>query len=215
MPEQEDTGRPRASETSDSTPESAGGRIVFLNGTSSAGKTSIAAELLHVLDEPSFHLQVDAFHAMRTSKEIAPGELEAVLKRTWPGFHRAVAGMASAGNNIVVDHVLSERWRLLDCLALLEPRNVLFVGVHCSPEELRRREKARGDRPPGLAARQLDRVHAHGVYDIECDTTTASPRDCAERIKDFLPRAPSPTAFECLRRLLLEPAPRSRPGCFP
>ncbi|MBJ6998882.1 AAA family ATPase [Streptomyces sp. CRPSP2-6A1] len=100
-------------------PEAArNGLIIFLNGTSSSGKSSIAEELLEVLDEPSFHLPVDAFHAMRTRREVDPEELPAILRRTWMGFHRAVAGMAAAGNNVVVDHVLSEEWRLLDCLEL-------------------------------------------------------------------------------------------------
>lgn len=189
------------------------GRIIFLNGTSSSGKSSIARELLDTLDEPYFHLPVDAFHAMRTRREVAPEGLDVLLRRTWMGFHRAVAGMAAAGNNVVVDHILSEEWRLLDCLALFPARDVVLVGVHCSPAELERRERARGDRPAGLAAAQLDRVHAHGLYDVECDTTAAGAADCARRIRDFLPRRPRPTAFERLRAALrseaLPPAPES------
>ncbi|GBP99597.1 putative O-phosphotransferase [Streptomyces spongiicola] len=188
--------------------ESPAGKIIFLNGTSSSGKSSIAAELLRILDEPWFHMPVDAFHAMRSAGEVAPEELPLVLRRTWQGFHRAVAGMAAAGNNVVVDHVLSEEWRLRDCLRLFEPRNVVLVGVRCSVEELRRRELARGDRPAGLAARQLRQVHAYGPYDVECDTTTASSTDCARRIRSFLTRRPFPTAFE---RLRAEAAPGGRP----
>ena len=179
-----------------------GGRIIFLNGTSSSGKSSIAKELLRILDEPYFHMPVDAFHAMRSRVEIAEDELGDVLRRTWMGFHRAVAGMAAAGNNVVVDHPLSEEWRLLDCLGLFARRDVVLVGVRCSLEELDRRERERGDRPAGLAARQYHRVHAHGRYDLECDTTTDSAADCARRIGDFLPRRPLPTAFEQLRAKL-------------
>jgi len=177
-----------------------GGLIIFLNGTSSSGKSSIARELLSVLDGPYFHMPVDAFHAMRTRREFSPDELRTVLKHTWMGFHRAVAGMAAAGNNIVVDHIFSEPWRLQDCLALFNPKDVVLVGVRCPLPELERREQARGDRPVGLAARQIDRVHAHGSYDVECDTSTTGPVDCARRIRDFLPRRPTPTAFERLRR---------------
>lgn len=119
------------------------------------------------------------------------------------GFHRAVAGMAAAGNNVVVDHVLSEEWRLRDCLALFPARDVVLVGVRCSLEELERRERERGDRPVGLAARQYHQVHAHGLYDVECDTSTASAVDCALEISDFLPRRPLPTAFERLKRVRL------------
>ncbi|MEH0431926.1 AAA family ATPase [Streptomyces stelliscabiei] len=176
-----------------------GGLIIFLNGTSSSGKSSIAAELLRVLDEPSFHIPVDAFHAMRTGREIPPERLAGVLHDTWRGYHRAIAGMAAAGNLVVMDHVLSAEWRLRDCLDLFVPQDVVFVGVHCPRAELERRERQRGDRPPGLAARQLAQVHAHGLYDVECDTSRADPPQCAARIKDFLSARPTPTAFQRLR----------------
>ncbi|MFY1675919.1 MULTISPECIES: chloramphenicol phosphotransferase CPT family protein [unclassified Streptomyces] len=177
------------------------GRIIFLNGTSSSGKSSIARELLDILDDGVFfHLAVDDFNAMRTRRPLAAGELDAALRRTRMGFHRSVAAMAEVGNDIVLDHVLSEPWRLLDCLTVLRPDDVLFVGVHCPLAELTRREEARGDRPAGLAARQFDLVHRHGDYDLECDTGDSDPRECARRIAEFLPERPRPTAFARLRR---------------
>ncbi|MFE5207788.1 chloramphenicol phosphotransferase CPT family protein [Streptomyces sp. NPDC056600] len=176
------------------------GRIIFLNGTSSSGKSSIARELLTVLDDGVFfHLAVDSFNAMRTKRELGQAELDAALRRTRMGFHRSIAAMAEVGNDVVVDHVLSEPWRLADCLTVLRPESVLFVGVRCSLDELLRRERARGDRPSGLAAHQYDLVHSHGDYDLECDTTRMSARECALRIKDFLQRRPTPTAFSRLR----------------
>jgi chloramphenicol 3-O phosphotransferase len=111
--------------------------------------------------------------------------------------------MAAAGNDLVVDHVLSEPWRLDDCLTVLAGADVFLVGVHCPLPELERRERARGDRPPGLAAHQYAVVHAHGVYDVECDTDAASPRACAELIKahveSSVARSEPPTAFRRLR----------------
>jgi chloramphenicol 3-O phosphotransferase len=109
--------------------------------------------------------------------------------------------MAEAGNDVIADHVLSEPWRLLDCLAVMANYRVVFVGVRCAPAELERRERERGDRTPGAALAQEPLVHAHGLYDVECDTTTASPCDCAVRIRDFLGTGQAPTAFERLRSL--------------
>jgi chloramphenicol 3-O phosphotransferase len=188
------------------TPVVSPGQIILLNGVSSSGKTSIARQLLLVLDRPYFCLSVDAINSMRAKErtaELSPADLAAVLTRTRAGFHRAVAGMARAGNDIVADYVLSERWRLLDCLTVLAGLDVVLVGVHCSAAELERRERARGDRLPGQAAGQLEQVHAHGVYDIECDTTATGSRDCAIRIKDFLSRRAGPSAFDQLRSELL------------
>jgi len=82
---------------------------------------------------------------------------------------------------------------------VLRSEDVLFVGVHCQLDELARREQARGDRPAGLAEHQFDLVHSHGDYDLECDTSAASPRECAQQIKEFLPLRPTPTAFTRLR----------------
>jgi chloramphenicol 3-O phosphotransferase len=186
-------------------PGMAAGRVIFLNGTSSSGKSSIARELLDVLDDGVyFHFAVDAFGAMRTRRELPPDEVDAALRRTREGFHRSIAAMASVGNGVVVDHVLSEPWRLVDCLRVLPPEDVVLVGVHCPPEELARREAARGDRPAGLALRQYDLVHAHGDYDLEVDSGAASPRACAEAVRDYLPRHTAPGAFTRLRAKLLQ-----------
>lgn len=180
------------------------GRIIFLNGVSSSGKSSIAEQLLLVLDTPYFHMSVDVINGLRAKKrtlELAPDSLREVLMRTRAGFHRAAAGMAHAGNDVVVDHVLSEPWRLTDCLAVMNGLDVVFVGVHCELDELRRREIARGDREIGQGEAQLAQVHSHGLYDLEFDTATISPRECALRIKDFLAQPAGVRAFDRLRDL--------------
>jgi chloramphenicol 3-O phosphotransferase len=186
----------------DSTDITRSGRIIFLNGTSSSGKTSIAEQLLLGLDRPYFHLSVDAINAMRAkarTMELDSVELDRVLKRTRMGFRRAVAGMALAGNDLVVDYVLSEPWRLADCLEVWAGLDVVLIGVRCSLQELERRERARGDRNVGQAAGQLVQVNAHGRYDFEVDTTFDDPARSAARIMDYLARHTSPGAFEALR----------------
>ncbi|MFC4590108.1 chloramphenicol phosphotransferase CPT family protein [Sphaerisporangium corydalis] len=182
------------------------GTIILLNGTSSSGKTSIARELLNLLDGTWFHMPVDDFHAMRSKREIADQDLQAEIDRTIKGFHRAVAGMAAAGNNLVVDHPLSLRWRLLDLLDVLVPEKTVLVGVRCPLAELERREVERGDRQRGLAALQYHQVHSYELHDLDVDTSVHSPRECALQIRDALPDLPRPTAFETLRRTLRKPA---------
>ena len=123
------------------------GQVIFLNGSSSSGKSSIAQELLEVMEGPYFHLGVDAFNGMRAKRRtlgLSPAELTAVLARTRAAFTARRPGWPGPGNDVVVDHVLSERWRLLDCLQVMDGLDVVFVGVRCSPAELARRERARG-----------------------------------------------------------------------
>lgn len=177
---------------------SAPGRIVLLNGASSSGKSSLARELLDLFDDPWFHIPVDAFHAMRAHKDLTRPELESLFKRTRQGYHRAVSGMARAGNSIVADHVLSEPWRLVDILEQWAGLDVTMVGVHCRLEELNRRESARGDREPGTAASQFDVVHAGVDYDCDVDTSALSARECALKIKQIVNDRPTPGAFDRL-----------------
>jgi hypothetical protein len=81
----------------------------------------------------------------------------------------------------VVDHVFSEQWRLLDCLTVFAGLDVvLFVGIHCSIIELRRRERARGDREIGQAEAQLAQV-----------TLTKSTTSSATRQR--MTRSPAPS----------------------
>jgi chloramphenicol 3-O phosphotransferase len=194
---------------------SGGGQIVFLNGTSSSGRTSIAQQLMQILRRPYFHLSVDGFNGMRSAaatSELSAAEVAEVLERTVLGFHRAVAGMAEAGNDIVVDHGLGEPHWFTDCLTQWKNFDVVFIAVRCSLTELARRERLRGDRQPGRAAEQFDRVHAHGGYDVECDTELNHPRDCAMQIKDFLATPDQSRAFDRLRAVRLGTDWAERPG---
>ncbi|MCW2943245.1 MAG: chloramphenicol phosphotransferase, partial [Actinomycetia bacterium] len=101
------------------------------------------------------------------------------------GFHRAVAGMSAAGNHVVVDYVLSQRWRLLDCLDLFTAGSVVLVGVHCPLLELERREQVRGDRTPGLAA-TWDRTAAVNLRAPVLLAQESGARDGGTRVR---PRA--------------------------
>lgn len=195
------------------------GHIIFLNGPSSAGKTSIARALQCCLSEPYLHIALDTFlgmfppHFVETpgsGSEVPSSDGDDVLaiyltpgaKRLISGYHHAVAACALAGNNLIVDHVLLERQWLEECVALLAAFSVFFVGIHCPLQVLEARENARGDRTPGLARVQYDRVHAHRLYDLEIDTSLASARDCATRIVEALRHSPTRSAFQQLSLIL-------------
>ena len=49
---------------------------------------------------------------------------------------------------------------------------------------LEARERQRGDRLIGLARWQFDRVHRDMRYDLEIDTSIATPLECAEVIRN-------------------------------
>jgi chloramphenicol 3-O phosphotransferase len=177
------------------------GRIILLNGASSSGKSSIGRALLPLLADPWFLVPVDAFGAMRSmvhNRVLDDAEIDGMLRRTRLGYHRAVAALASVGNDVIMDYPLSERWRLDDLLDVLGAYDVTLVEVRCAPDELERREQGRGDRPAGLALSQAE-VYGLGEQDIAVDTTHTSPEVCAKTIADLLPTLASPKAFDRLR----------------
>lgn len=182
--------------------------IILLNGTSSAGKTTLAKALQGIMDAPYLHAPIDSFKDMMPEAEIfgEPGssQWQPLFDRMLSGFHHSLAALAGAGNNLIVDHLFVQRaepqkW-LMECLDLLSPFTVYFIGVHCRLEELRRREQARGDRGEGLAEWQLSRVHRHGVYDLEVDTLALSATQCALKIKALVKRDAHPQALATLRQ---------------
>lgn len=181
------------------------GQIIFLNGTSSSGKTTIARSLQEKLAEPYMHISIDNFFYFYPERVWNPTREEdvALLARLIPpvvsGFHRAIASLAEAGNQLIVDHVLEQDAWLRECLDDWSGLEVYFVGVKCPLEVLEQREAARGDRTPGLARYQYDRVHAHGLYDVEVDTAVFTVDECVTKIMEALAQEGLPRAFSQLR----------------
>jgi len=162
------------------------GRILFLNGASSSGKSSIAKVLQEMLEQPCIHLCIDDYLGA-FQKDL--WDNKEIVQREWPhiisGFHAAAAAIARAGNLVVVDDVLEQSppW-VGSLLELFDGLDVIFIGVHCPLEELVRREEERGDRRKGMVRLQFDQVHAQAVYDVEVDTSVLSPDECASLIVD-------------------------------
>ena len=197
------------------------GNIIILNGTSSSGKTSIVNALQEVLEAPYLEAGIDKFLWMLPGRYLnvplwrelfayiwrENGEaMELAMIKAGPlgdqlmsGMHQAIAALARAGNNVVADHVLLEARWLQECAALFAETWTLFVGVRCPLEVLEERERARTDRTLGQARAQYEVVHAHGLYDLEVDTSRFSPLECALQIKRRLQDGPPPKAFQALK----------------
>lgn len=181
------------------------GQIIFLNGASSSGKSSIAKALQEIIERPCVHLCIDDY--LGTFQKRLWDDKE-VVHREWPniiaGFHAAAAAIARAGNLVIVDDVLEEELPWIEhMLAFFDGLDVTFVGVHCSLEELERREKKRDDRRQGMARQQFEQVHAQAIYDIEVDTLALSPGECASIIVECVDAKHRPTAFEQLQERFL------------
>ena len=157
--------------------------VIFLNGTSSAGKTAIALELQSRLEEVYFVYSRDVFQSMFpgyvwTNKEL----MKNIGPKMFRGFHDSIATFAKAGNHIIVDHVLNRPEWIYECADALSGISVMLVGVKCPIDVAEKRERERGDREIGLVRSQFDIVHAHELYDYEVDTSLYSSEECADMI---------------------------------
>jgi chloramphenicol 3-O phosphotransferase len=193
------------------------GNIIFLNGCSSSGKTTLALKLQQLLPEPYQHIALDQFRdgmpiSVRglnapaqtpgaSGLNVVPVEKDGEWvteiqfgdhgERVLKGMRRSIATFSDLGANVIVDDLLFKREYLDDYVKVLDPTKVWFIGVKCSLEEVNVRESKRPGRFPGTATSHFDQVHAHGeAYDLEVDTSSEPPKAVALRIIERLQTPP-------------------------
>jgi chloramphenicol 3-O phosphotransferase len=188
------------------------GRVIVLNGTSSAGKSTLMRALQARLDGAWLGVGIDTVvfalpkayldpplwgevfrYVPAEPGAAAPFRIETgeLGMRLVDGLHRMVASLADAGLSVLVDHVLLEPAWLADLLSRLAAHEVLLVGVRCPLEVVVERERARRDRTIGQAAAQHDVVHRGVTYDVEVDTSRLAPAAAAEVVAAALAARPS------------------------
>ncbi len=174
--------------------------VIILNGVGSVGKTSTARALQTVAAKPFLHVSMDSFAQMLPERMFGHPDgmifetvqeqgLPSVVIRTGPvmaramrGMRHAIAAMAAQGNDIVVDDVMLDATDAEEYRALLTHAQLRFVGLFAPLDVVEARERARGDRQPGLARWQFERVHQGQRYDLEIKTSGSTPNGNAQRI---------------------------------
>ena len=177
-------------------------QVIILNGVGSVGKSSTARALQTIVARPFLHVAMDAFIDMLPAAMLDHRDglmLETIERRGQPsvrvrsgpvveramrGMRRAVAAMAAAGNDLIVDEVMMGPEKARDYRLLMGGFEVRLVGLFAPLEVLEARERRRGDRRLGLARWQYGRVHRGMVYDLRIDAGQTTPLETAERIRD-------------------------------
>ena len=192
--------------------------IIFLNGCSSAGKTTIARAIQHLSEKPWLLIGIDAFIEMMPSDyvgfgdkadqgfhfipehdEVGPlmrieeGDYGRKIVKTVP---KVIKILADENHDIILDEVIFEDDGLPEYRQALSQHSVYFIGVFCDLEILQEREILRGDRARGLGRDQIGRVHpASRTYDLTVDTTHTPAFQCAKSILEFIEANPDPKGF--------------------
>jgi chloramphenicol 3-O-phosphotransferase/GNAT superfamily N-acetyltransferase len=178
------------------------GTIIWLNGVSSSGKSTLAKTLQERLPKPFYTLSNDMF----TNDIVSPDKFinldwRETYYRVLIGMYHAVRAFSDIGIDPIVDDVLLRvDDRLEQCVELLCDYPVLFVHVLCPIDELRRREKERSDRGIGQGESQLTELNPQDTYDITVNTHEDSVERCADRIIEFLDFPEKRKAFKILRQ---------------
>jgi len=196
--------------------------VLFLNGTSSSGKTSIARELQALHITPLLHTGIDTLYNMLPAKSVGDMPSAAfgyryimrngVLDHIQVGVYAErllactvpITNVLLAHNNdLVIDEILfagEERLFLYAYAAIFSQVRAYFIKVDCPLEILEAREAQRPDRHRGVARTQYGNVHNHGYeYDFEVNTGIDSPSLCAQKIMHFTQQCPEPSAFAAVR----------------
>lgn len=184
------------------------GRVILLNGTSSAGKTTLARAIQDESTTPVVYWGIDTLFGLvppnwgggRDGPRSRDGfwydrsgrtedGRPLLVVRYGPVGHRmllsacaAAAAFPRGGDDLVIDEMLLTPDLMSVWLTALAGLEVLLVCVTCPLAVAERRELARGG-APGLARGHLETVHDHGVpYDLVVDTSTGTPEELARRV---------------------------------
>lgn len=175
--------------------------VIIINGPSSAGKTTLARALQKQFDIPFLHFSFDVFREQPVlpMEQINNGTFSwsSMRPAVFRGVHRCVPALATAGNNVIFDHIIETEAWLVELVDLFVGLDVFLVGLHCSPAELERRERRRGDRRPGEALRDLESVHSFVSYDLELNSEEPA-EDNARHLIDAWKQRQRPSVFDRL-----------------
>ena len=199
------------------------GTVIVLNGTGSAGKSSIVAALQQISPIPYVNVGIDTFwvhmfpwswvNARTAGVKLTPVDGSAPPKCAWDvqpyghqfisGLHHTVATLAQLGHHLIVDHAFDHQRWVEECLQIWRNIPVYLVGVRCPLDVLLQRAEARKaermDVYPQIVTWEFDETHRHtrGIYDLEVDTSRLSSIECARQILWHIEQAP-PRAFNQL-----------------
>ncbi|MBF6289517.1 chloramphenicol phosphotransferase CPT family protein [Nocardia cyriacigeorgica] len=180
-------------------------RVIFLNGTSSSGKTTLARAIQDESEVPFVYWGIDTLFGLvppnwgggrdgplsrdgfwyDRSGHDTDGNPTVVIRcgplgrRLLHSACAAAATFAHGGDNLVIDEMLLTPDLLPIWMNALTGLDVQLVGVTCPLPVAEQRERAR-NHPIGLARGHFHSVHDHGhPYDTMVDTGTATPTELA------------------------------------
>ena len=162
------------------------GKIIYLNGVTSSGKTSIV-EALRACGAKFYYLSDDIFedHIIDNIQYGTPGYNEALAEAVFL-MHRTARLFSDAGKTVVIDSMLVENEGFTPhyerVLEIYKDCPLCMVEVYCPLEICRQRNLKRGDRTEFQSQEQAAVMAKNVRYDLRLNTSLLSPGQCAAQI---------------------------------
>ena len=161
------------------------GHILFLNGVTSSGKTSIVEALQARKDVFFYVVANDLFQEMIGEDYLRENYWKYLGEVIILMYHTAKL-FSDMGKNVLIDGVLVEREGVAPhyerLLSILRDNPLDIVEVFCPLEICRERNIARGDRYETQSEEQAGLMAKDIRYSLRVDTSVYSPEKCAEQI---------------------------------
>lgn len=161
------------------------GRIIFLNGVTSAGKTSIVEALQDREDVFFYVVANDLFQEMVGERYLQKDYWKYLSEAIFLMYHTAKL-FSDMGKHVLIDGILVEREGLKPhysrLLEILRDNPLDIVEVYCPLEICRQRNIARGDRYENQSREQYEIMAENIRYSARVDTGSCSAEVCAEQI---------------------------------
>ena len=161
------------------------GRIIYLNGVTSAGKTSIV-EAIQERDDVFFYVVAnDLFQEMVGDRYLRENYWKYLSEVIIMMYHTAKL-YSDMGKNVLIDGILVERDEIAphyrQLTEILKDNPLDLVDVYCPLEICRERNIARGDRSESQSDEQYELMAKDIAYKLRVDTSLHSAEECAEII---------------------------------
>ena len=161
------------------------GRIIFLNGVTSSGKTSIVEALQEREDAFFYVVANDLFQELVGEKFLQENYWKYLSEVIIMMYHTAKL-YSDMGKNVLIDGILVEREEIKphyeQLKEILKDNPLDIVEVYCPLEICRQRNIARGDRFENQSREQSELMAEKIQYRMRVDTSTMSSAECAEVI---------------------------------
>ena len=161
------------------------GKIIFLNGVTSSGKTTIVEALQARRDMFFYVVANDLFQEMVGEQYLEEDYWKYLSEVIIMMYHTAKL-YSDMGKNVLIDGILVEREQIKphyqQLMEIMKDSPLDIVEVYCPLEICRQRNIERGDRFESQSEEQAELMNKEIKYRMRVDTSRFSAEECAEQI---------------------------------